>query len=295
MCSVVNKLLSFFISIAVFFISLFGNTASIKDNYKYIKDIPYGKEQEQKVDICIPKNTSGTLGVMVYIHSGGWSGGYRREFREQMIYNAQKLGIASISVGYRFASDSVNVFDMLDDITNAISTAETAAWLNSVRFGNMALTGLSAGAHLALMYAYKNADDSPLPVKFVVSQAGPADFTDKAYYTTDESGVLSCALPIDKLCGTNFLTDSDYADKLKAASPVSYVNDDSVITVIAHSCDDSVIPYSNAETLNDALAYHGVGHYMFVYDGVDHFISDTLSSDKEYIDTVEGLINEYLK
>lgn len=289
-----DKLLSLFISIAIFFVGLFGNCAPLKADYKYIKDIPYGTADEQRVDICIPKKASGEVGVMVFVHSGAWSGGYRSEFGEQMLSYASELGVAAVSVGYRFVTDGADVDDMLCDITSAVNAAKKAACINGIKFGNMALTGLSAGAHLALLYAYKNAAEAPLPIKYVISQAGATDFTDKAYYKTGADGLPTCALPIERLCGTS-LAAPNSAEKLEYASPVAYVNENSVTTVIAHATDDSVIPFSNALTLAGALADNGVEHYMFTYSGTDHFISDALDADGEYQKTVVELAEKYLK
>ena len=45
----------------------------------------------------------------------------------------------------------------------------------------MAISGVSAGAHLALLYAYGFGNNSPIPIKFIINICGPVTLDDYYY------------------------------------------------------------------------------------------------------------------
>lgn len=294
------RIISAVFSILAFVIGIFGNAANIGKPYKTFENVPYGCDEQQKVDVYLPKNADKEIGLMVFVHSGAWISGYRSEFKRQMQQYAEQLGIAAASVGYRFTGGDTAVTseDMLDDITAAVKAAQTVAAANGVSFDSMALYGLSAGAHLSLLYAYKCADTSPVPIAYVVSNAGPSDFTNPAYFTADGSGGVSAVLPIGELCGAELsrgLDDAETVRRLKAASPITYVGSGSVPTVLAHGDCDSVVPYSDSAALAARLAEAGVDHYLFTYHGVDHLLTGETDNDADYNALLLRLANEYLR
>lgn len=96
------RIISAVFSILAFVIGIFGNAANIGKPYKTFENVPYGCDEQQKVDVYLPKNADKEIGLMLFVHSGAWISGYRSEFKRQMQQYAEQLGIAAASVGYRF-------------------------------------------------------------------------------------------------------------------------------------------------------------------------------------------------
>ena len=56
-------------------------------------------------------------------------------------------------------------------------------------------------------------------------------------------------------------------------SPVTFVSS-AVPTLIAHGQKDTVVPYSNAETLDSALTENGVTHMLITYPNSGHALEN---------------------
>jgi len=66
------------------------------------KDITYGKggNEDLKLDLARPEHAEGLLPGIVYIHGGGWSGGARSAYRND-IQEAAKRGYVAVTIEYR--------------------------------------------------------------------------------------------------------------------------------------------------------------------------------------------------
>ena len=112
--------------------------------------------------------------------------------------------------------------------------------------------GYSAGGHLALLYAYTAS--APIPVKMVISIAGPADLTSILDAAPD---ILQEALPkLTALTGGYDPSDPDFVSRLRAISP-RYTYDpkyQQMKTVLVYSSDDQYVNFSdNAVELMSVL------------------------------------------
>ncbi|NMA25896.1 MAG: alpha/beta hydrolase, partial [Clostridiales bacterium] len=110
----------------------------------------YGEHRRQAVDIYLPNERNGPFPVIFFIHGGGWSGGNKRDAQILPFIGGVERGYAVIGVGYRLVPQ-IRYPDNLFDIKAALRwTAENAKTylLDPER---TALTGASAGAHLAMM------------------------------------------------------------------------------------------------------------------------------------------------
>lgn len=290
-------LISLIMAFVAFFCGLFCGIPNKDSSFKRIEGVPYGFDEQQKVDVYIPKKVRSDS-VMVFIHSGAWSGGYRKEFSDKMKFYADSLGVPAASVGYRFVGEnnSVTYEDMLCDISNGLKAIKNVGTANGVRFKKAAVCGLSAGGHLALLYAYKCGGNSPIAIAYAVGYAAPTDFTDMGYYSVSSDGSLSSGLPIEKLCGADFsrgLKDADNIRKLQDASPITYASA-GIPTVIVHGKSDNVVPYSNAVSLFNALQSRGIESYLFSYEEVGHLLTQTAEDDASLNKTLEELAFRYL-
>ena len=112
-----EKITAFFMAIINFFMSLFGlgQAGGQQYNCQTFFDLSYGTHERQVVDLFVPENASGDLGLVLFIHGGAWIQGDKESYKGGMEYGATNLGIATASVNYRYISDDVDLIDVYTD------------------------------------------------------------------------------------------------------------------------------------------------------------------------------------
>ena len=96
-----------------------------------------------------------------------------------------KMGYITATMGYTVLSGEYpefNIYRILDEITACIQNIKKQ--LNSLGFNNleMALGGISAGAHIALLYGY-SIKNTIIPIKFLINIVGPLSLEPEFWYT----------------------------------------------------------------------------------------------------------------
>lgn len=290
-----QKIIAFFMSIISFFSGLFGFSAKI-DCYEY-KNLSYGTHERHTLNLNIPKNTDGHIGLVLFIHGGAWVAGDKEAYEDDMQYTSKTLGYASASINYRYISDEVNLLDILDDIDMALECIKAKGLENGIDINKVLITGSSAGGHLSLLYAYERGKNTPITTAAVVSNCGPTDFTDENFYINNSMGDEEFMSKLfSYACGYEFTyAEREKAkDALKAVSPVTYVSESCVPTVINHGMKDTIVPYSNALTLDKALSDCGVTHVLNSYPNSNHGLSDDKQNSKMADKLFEEYVNTYL-
>ncbi len=292
-----EKIIAFFMSIINFFLGLFGLGGTEPACQKYF-DLSYGTHERQVVDLFIPDDASGDLGLVLFIHGGAWIAGDKESYEGGMEYGATELGIATASVNYRYISDDVDLLDVLDDIDDALAVIKDKGNEVGVNINKVLLTGDSAGGHLSLLYAYARKNTAPVTPVAVISNSGPTDLYDDNFYHNNALGdeTVICDL-LSKACGQRFAYDTKESAKtaLYSVSPIAYVSADCVPTVINHGTADSIVPFSNAVTLDALLTQYGVEHVLNVYDGADHDLGKDDEAKKKADELLFGYIDKFLK
>ena len=291
-----QKIVSFFMAIIAFFASLFGINVSKNPNVKIFKDLSYGTEQRQKLDLYLPKNAGGSTGLYLAIHGGAWISGDKTNCPESILYTVSgDMGFAAATMNYRYISEAVSVNDIMDDIDAALRAIKAKGKEQGVDIDRVMLTGYSAGAHLSLLYGYSRKDSAPMKIAFVASNSGPTNLADVNFYNgscSDLGDANSICSLMSMACGKAFTPETFYdaVPALLKASPVSYVSPTCPPTLIAHGEKDSIVPYSNATSLDNALTVAGVKHDLVPYPNSNH----GLESDKESAERYETLLFEYV-
>ncbi len=292
-----EKIIAFFMAIINFFLGLFGLGGTEPDCQKFF-DLSYGTHERQVVDLFIPDDASGDLGLVLFIHGGAWIAGDKESYEGGMEYGATELGIATASVNYRYISDDVDLLDVLDDIDAALTAIKDKGNEVGVNINKVLLTGDSAGGHLSLLYAYAKKNTAPVTPVAVISNSGPTDLYDDNFYHNNALGdeTVVCDL-LSKACGQRFTYDTKESAKtaLYSVSPIAYVSADCVPTVINHGTADTIVPFSNAVTLDALLTQYGVEHVLNVYDGADHDLGKDDEAKKKADELLFGYIDRFLK
>jgi acetyl esterase/lipase len=273
------------------------------------KDLSYGPHKRNVVDISIP-NEAPPEGTILFIHGGIWMYGGKEgcpvfldDFRDRFI-------VASMS--HRYIDEAVHINDLEDDVAAAVAYIQEFAGRNNAEAGKLILMGHSSGAHLALFYAYKQHEASPIPVAFCVNMAGPSDLTDIAFlYNFKKLGLGKFFYRLSEKAAGHHLVDGDitregYSESgkeiLAAISPLTFVTPDSPPTIIVHDVADALVPYANSAALNSVFNVYGVDHYfMASYSGIGHLLGaktvkgGALLYDKTLESWIIRVMNEYIE
>lgn len=228
------------------------------------KDIAYGSHKNQTFDLNLPVDDREEIGLVVFLHGGGWIEGDKSSVKKSLGIFASNKDYATASINYRLAGqDSADVYDIINDITAALTHIKAMSGGYGMNITKLVLCGHSAGGHLALLYSYKYNRISPItPVGAFVSASVP-DLTQDDFYTKSSLGdeEYMCAL-ISKVCGVTVTPENraSYKSLFDELSPVNFITPDSVPTVAIHGTGDRIAPYSGVELLNDVLTENRVMH-----------------------------------
>ncbi len=229
-----------------------------------IKDVAYGSDAAQKMDIYLPSGrASSSTKVLVFIHGGSWSGGDKNDFGEAITAILPKLtNYALVNINYRLANSTNRFPTQMTDIQSALDFVKSKGTEYKVDANKVGLIGASAGAHLALLQAYKFNTDGR--IKAVVDIFGPTDLTDLYFnhpFPTASQPVL-----------VNFLgtTPTVNAALYQQASPINFITPQSVPTQIFHGNLDIVNPIGQSLALKAKLQASNVKVEMITYIGEGH-------------------------
>ena len=241
------------------------------------KDIAYGSNKNQNFDLNLPVDDRDEIGLVVFLHGGGWAGGNKTSVKSSLNNFDANEDYATASINYRLAGEeSADIYDIVDDITAALELIKNMAGGYGMNITKLVVCGHSAGGHLALLYAYKHKDISPIPIVGVYASASVPDLSTDAFYTKNKIGdeAYMCSL-ISKVCGVNITPENRarYKGILDKLSPVNYVDQDTVPTILMHGTEDKIAPYSGAARLNDVLTENSVNHELITVKGLGHGVN----------------------
>ncbi len=228
-------------------ISSSSSESSEVSNVMVIRDQSYGSFARNTLDIIyIPGDEPKPL--VLLIHGGSWFAGDKRDvefFSEPLI----EAGYVYVSMNYRLMFTPATFEDMLDDIQTAILFLSLNASMYGIQRNAMAIGGVSAGAHLSMLYAYQRT--SFIPIEFVFALVPPVDLTDPSFL--EVQGAEFQLVQMNALTGTNIQTAEEiilngFPLKWLQASPIHYAST-SKPTLIAYAGLDELVPNTNVPRL----------------------------------------------
>jgi acetyl esterase/lipase len=229
-----------------------------------LPDVAYGSDPKQKMDVYLPSGRStSTTKVIILIHGGGWSTGDKTDFTPYVDTLKLRLpGYAIFNINYRLAAGTTNLFP-----TQENDVASAVAFIYSKRneyniSGKFVLLGASAGAHLALLHAYKNI--TPVTIKAVVDFFGPVDLVDMYDHPA------SLLAPPGALAAVVGTTPATNPTLYQQSSPINFVTAQTPPTIILQGGVDPLVSPSQALALNAKLQAMGVVHQYIFYPTESH-------------------------
>ena len=178
--------------------------------------------------------------MILYFHGGSWLYGSKESFGSDAYNSCAQFGITAATVNYRFTTfGDVDACAILDDIQAAVAHIKNFAATKGLNIKKMMLYGYSAGAHLSLLYGYTRREVSPVRPVCVFDKSGPASLANLQYFDWS-SGLM---MPMSCLCGFWYTkeTAAYEVEPLLRVSPWTYVDSNSLPTVVCHGAQDDVV------------------------------------------------------
>jgi glycerophosphoryl diester phosphodiesterase len=248
--------------------------APAKPTYRSLTDVRYGPAEgkDNLLDAHLPQTITPKTRVIMYMHGGSWNRGDKSEFPKLLIDElVGKRGYIVVSMNYRLVRDGQNRFPaQIEDVQKAVAFLTK----NAARYGyngsEIALMGGSAGAHLAMLYAFGH--DKDRQVKAVVDLWGPTDLSDKMV-RADGSDADRTVI--------QFLGEADpKAQICLDASPTYHLTKETgVPTILFHGQQDPLVHVSQAENLYQKLVSLGIPAQLELYPNEKHGMSPAAAVD----------------
>lgn len=266
--------------------------------YKVFENVAYGKHELQKIDVVIPAKAQKRTSLYVRIHGGAWIGGDKSDVIQSLEPYIKKRNMIGANFNYRLLKDRVFDVDcesIMQDVHNALKKTVEICRNEGHELEKVMLEGESAGAHIALLYAYKYQDKSPVRIALVYSDCAPTDMNDDAYFEAPieisrKDMLMLKGLLIGKELTFESQKEPENVEKLKTVSPVNYVTQKTVPTVLNSCGKDVLVPVSNAVTLDKVLTQYGVDHYYDNFDNSKHCRRD--KADRKKVKALEKKLKE---
>ena len=268
-----------------------------KEDGRVLASLSYGEKRSRQYDLYIPASVKpdSEAPLLLLIHGGSWTGGEREDIAYACKYYAKK-GCITATMDYSLVSDKhpeITIRTMLDEITDCIAAIKKQLDAEGYRVSGLAIGGFSAGAHLAMLYAYSRAADSAFPIAFVFEKVGPVSFR-KEFWNERISAALigyGAGVQVDQ---QNLDTPEmlEAADKL---SPVHFVRDGTPPTIFAYGGQDTLVRAIHRDELAKALEEHHVPNICIEFPNSNHMLWDDPDSTEQFREAVLRYCRQYLK
>ena len=269
---------------------------------KVYTDLRYGEAPANQFDLYVPTHASKeSYGLVVYLHAGGFTSGDKAEDAD-ILKRLCSMGYVAAGVNYTLFGEEnpeASVYSQSMEVKQSIPAIKEAAERLGYRLDRMAMSGGSAGGCLALLYAYRDADTSPIPVKTVFEAVGPASFYHEDWkpYGLDKSPDAAAELfstMAGKKITPEMIAANDYEDEVRDISACLWVNENSVPTLCSYGKYDKICPFDSAKHLIRALEEHGVPHDYIEFPHSGHGLQNDNAQSLEYAEKMKEYLRTYL-
>lgn len=272
---------------------------------KVYKDISYGEGEANKLDIYVPADSGKkSYGLVVYLHAGGFTSGDKSGDAGMLSWLCSK-GYVAAGINYTLRTDEndKSIYSQSMEIRAAMPKVIEEAEKLGYPIDKMAISGGSAGGTLAMLYAYRDCGDAPVPVRLMFEMVGPSSFyrRDWGSYGLDQDTAASreaaaglFSVMLGSRIEEGILDTPEYDEIIKPISAFMWVDENSVPSVLCYGAHDTVQPYRGAAHLENALKENGVDYKLFVGEHSGHGMQNDDKVMKEYMEAVEEYLAKYM-
>ena len=217
------------------------------------KDIAYGDNPRQTMDLYVPKSSLRKNTLVVFVYGGAWRTGSKSYYGFMGKYFSN-LGYPTIIPDYRLFPE-VLFPAFIDDVAQAIKQMEK---LDTVNYNNIILVGHSAGGHSASLLAidpsYFEKHEIASPVHSFIGLSAPYDLP----FNNELTPIFETALDEKEKTNTVALAKK-YAD-----------NEEIPPILLLHGKDDVRVGLHHTENLTKAMKENDLPVTTYYLDDVSH-------------------------
>jgi acetyl esterase/lipase len=198
--------------------------------------------------------------AVVLLHGGGWMYGHRADLADYAAALSDH-GFVAVSAEYRLLGEAAWPAQ-IEDVEDVIAWLASHADEFGIDAGKIAMMGMSAGGHLALLAAGRAQEHVASPMGGVAIAAVVSAFAPPVLTPPVPGDPPS---PVAALLGPA-ATPAD----AEAASPISYVKPGFPATLLLSGTSDTMVPHQAQIALFEALSAAGVPADLRLYHGQAH-------------------------
>lgn len=270
------------------------------------KDIPYREAVSNAFDLYVPAdNSKQGYGLVVYLHAGGFTSGDKADDRDMLAWLCSK-GYVTAGVNYTLRDEAhpeASVYSQSMEIKNSIPVVLAEAEKLGYHIDEMAIAGGSAGHCLAMLYAYRDAETSPVPVKTVFGAVGPSSFypedwgcygLDKDTAESKEAAAGLFGIMAGKEITPNMFGTPAYDDAMKDISALLWINEQTVPSLFCYGAYDKVQGFPASKRLDAALTAYNIPHDYIICAHSGHGLQNDNKTFRRYYQKIEEYLDTYM-
>ncbi|WP_299107831.1 alpha/beta hydrolase [uncultured Winogradskyella sp.] len=243
-------------------------------------NVSYGSDSDQVFDLYLPANRTANTKTLILVHGGGWSAGDKADMNDFKDFILDQMpSYAVVNINYRLADTNNQAYPMqIDDITSVINWLEANEAYYTIA-EDIGFVGVSAGAHLSLLWSY--GFDTNNKTEMVCSVVGPTNFTDPAYLDNTDPILQGLLVNLGLDTSIPYLEEiSPYHRATILAPP----------TIMFYGGEDPLVPTTQGTAMRDKLEELNVTHEFTLYPDEGHGwvglnLLDTTIKLKNFIET----------
>ena len=264
-------------------------------------NLSYGDGEANRFDLYLPADeTKDAYGLVVYLHAGGFTTGDKADDRDMLAWLCSK-GYVACGINYtlRNETNAASVLSQSNEIKAAVPKVIEAAEKAGYHIDKMTMAGGSAGHALAMIYAYRDAKDAPVPVVFTFGAVGPSSFYREDWGifgadVNDESAIALFSAMRGEMITAEELHDGTYLEKMKPIAAAEWVTPDAPPTVVAYGTHDRMQPFLASLRLKAALEENSIDFQYFELPHSGHGLQNDNDIQRQYMEAVDEYLDKYM-
>jgi len=224
------------------------------------RDIPYGEDELQKLDIYLPEQGDGPFPVIINVHGGGFVACDKHDFHLYPTMFALQQGFAVVAVNYRL-SPAVRYPEHYFDLKRATLWVVQNGSNKNLDGNNIFLWGTSAGGNLVLQAGCKSGIPVPddlraandIRINGIAAMCPAIDITHLGNSGTifERLLVMWMFRNLRKyIFGSNKVTE----ENAKQSNPATYIHGGIAPTYLQQGTRDPAVPFQQVKAFAQELA-----------------------------------------
>jgi len=269
--------------VTLFFLHTF--LAHSQSGPKDIMQMHYAAAKQNTLDLYLPDTFTETTPVVILLHGGAWVMG-GTEYTAKTAKDLRNMGFVVANVDYRYVNDTVHARDLLMDIDKAVTFIQKTAKEYHFKPAGYHMAGISAGAHLALLYGYTSLKS----IKSITALCPPTRLDDvETLKALQKHDVVK---NVELLAGATYIEGKIPSPKFTTVSPYAHVK--ATPTLLFHGDNDDLVPYTQSIFLYEVLRQKNITAKFIAMEGKGHDCGmNQPDSEKRVLDEIVKWVKEY--